>query len=84
MQNLIEEFINYISVERGLARNTLLAYSRDLKTYAVYLKKNGTVSPDGVTRDRVTAFMYDLKKKGLSTTSICRALAAVKIFGVER
>ncbi len=80
MQNLIEEFINYISVERGLARNTLLAYSRDLKTYAQYLKKNGVVSPDGVTRDRVTSFMYDLKKKGLSATSICRALAAVKMF----
>jgi integrase/recombinase XerD len=80
MQNLIQEFINYISVERGLAKNTLLAYSRDLKTYVDYLKASGLNNPDAVKRERVTDFMYALKKNGLSTTSICRALAAVKMF----
>ena len=80
MQNLIQEFINYISVERGLAKNTLLAYARDLKMYVEYLKKGGIQSPDAVTRERVSTFLYDLKKKGLSTTSICRALTAVKMF----
>jgi integrase/recombinase XerD len=80
MQELIQEFINYVSVERGLAKNTLLAYSRDLKGYVEYLKTGGVKGPDAVTRERVTNFMYALKKKGLSTTSICRALAAVKMF----
>jgi integrase/recombinase XerD len=80
MQELIQEFINYVSVERGLAKNTLLAYSRDLKAYVEYLKTGNIKQPDAVTREQVTNFMYALKKRGLSTTSICRALAAVKMF----
>jgi integrase/recombinase XerD len=80
MQELIGEFINHISVERGLAKNTLMAYTRDLSVYVDYLSHQGVKKSDGVTRERVTGFMYALKKKGLSTTSICRALAAVKMF----
>jgi integrase/recombinase XerD len=80
MQNFIQEFINYISVERGLAKNTLLAYRRDLNLYVNYLKKSGVDNPGVVTREHVSTFLYDLKKKGLTTTSICRALTAVKMF----
>ena len=39
MKEDIEEFINYLAVERGLADNTLLAYRRDLNKYSAYLKK---------------------------------------------
>ena len=80
MQNFIQEFINYISVERGLAKNTLLAYRRDLNLYVNYLKKSSVENPGAVTREHVSTFLYDLKKKGLTTTSICRALTAVKMF----
>jgi integrase/recombinase XerD len=80
MHDLIQEFINYVSVERGLAKNTLLAYSRDLKTYADYLKVKSVINPDAVKREDITNFLYSLKKKGLSTTSICRSLAAIKMF----
>lgn len=80
MQNLIQEFLNFLSVERALAKNTLLAYERDLKLYTEYLKKAGLGDPQGVTRERVSSFLYDLKQRGLSTPSICRALTAVKMF----
>lgn len=80
MQNLVQEFINYMSVERGLAKNTLLAYGRDLNMYIEYLKKNSIQTPDTVKRDHVSSFLYDLKKRELTTTSICRALTAVKMF----
>ena len=39
MNEHIEEFINHLAVERGLADNTLLAYRRDLKKYSAYLEK---------------------------------------------
>ena len=80
MRHLIQEFVNYMSVERGLAKNTLLAYSHDLKIYEEYLKGSGVKNADAITREEVTNFMYALKKKSLSTTSICRSLAAVKMF----
>ncbi len=80
MKEFIEEFINHLSVERGLARNTLVAYRHDLTKYTDFLdsKKIGVV--DQVNRHHVTEYMYDQKNKNLSTNSICRNLAAIKMF----
>lgn len=80
MNTYIDEFINYLAVERGLADNTLLAYGRDLKKYSICLAKKGVKEARQVKRDHVTDFMYDQKKKGLSANSICRSLAAIKMF----
>ncbi len=80
MKELIGEFINYIAVERGLAKNTLLAYTKDLQKYTGYLSERKIKSSDAVSRDHITSFMMDLKKHSMSTTSICRHLAAVKMF----
>lgn len=80
MQSFIDNFINYLSVERGLANNTLLAYRRDLQKYARYLGRAGVSSPEGVKREHITEYIYSQKKQGLSTTSICRNLAAIKMF----
>ena len=80
MTEYIEEFINYLAVERGLADNTLLAYRRDLKKYSAYLAKNGIKDAQKIKREHVTDFMYDQKKKGLMANSICRSLAAIKMF----
>ena len=80
MKNFIEEFLNYLSVERGLAHNTLLAYRRDLLKYTGYFESQGVAQAVLVKRDHVTGFMFDQKQKGLSTNSICRNLAAIKVF----
>ena len=80
MKELISEFINYLAVERGLAKNTLAAYTRDLEKYTGFLAHHKIKSPEAVRRESVTNFMMDLKKHGMSTTSICRNLAAIKMF----
>ena len=80
MKAQIEEFINYLSVERGLAKNTLIAYRRDLQQYLIYLDKKGVPSLQQVKREFVTDYIYNRKQAGLSTTSICRNLAAIKMF----
>ena len=80
MKDFVEEFINYLSVERGLARNTLLAYRRDLQQYFQQLDKQGISSIDQIKKDKVTDYIYWQKKQGLSTSSICRSLAAIKMF----
>ena len=81
MEHHIDEFINYLSVERGLAKNTLSAYRRDLLKYGEFLadKKKAT-SPAQVKREWITEYIYDQKKYGLSATTICRYLAAIKMF----
>ncbi len=81
MKTLISEFLNYLSVERGLAKNTLMAYGRDLEAYAEFLgSKHGVKSPEGVTREKITSYMHDQKKRGLTAGSICRSLAAIRMF----
>lgn len=80
MKEFIAEFINYLSVERGLAHNTLLAYRRDLNKYVGHLIKSGVANINQVKRDSITNYMYTQKKEGLSANSICRSLAAIKMF----
>lgn len=80
MKEFIEDFIDHISVERGLAHNTILAYRRDLTVYVDYLARYKIKSPEAVERKNVTDFMFHQKKAGLSPKSIGRSLAAVKMF----
>ncbi|MDO8674533.1 MAG: site-specific tyrosine recombinase XerD [Candidatus Omnitrophota bacterium] len=80
MKEFIGEFINYISVERGLAKNTLAAYRLDLEKYVKLLAGQGVKNADTVRSEHITGFLQTLKKSGLSTSSICRNLAAVKMF----
>lgn len=80
MQDLIENFINYLSVERGLADNTLLAYRRDLAKYSTSLSERGVKAAEQVQREHITDYIFREKENGLSTSSICRSLAAIKMF----
>ncbi len=80
IQDLIENFINYLSVERGLAENTLLAYRRDLDKYSKDLVAKKIEAVSQVKREHVTEFIFQQKQAGLATSSICRSLAAIKMF----
>ncbi len=80
MDKWIDAFIDFLFVERGLAKNTLVAYRHDLQEYIVYLKAKGFSEPNCVSRKDITDYMFHKKKQGLSTRSICRALAAIKTF----
>jgi len=80
MEEYIEEFLNFLAVERGLANNTLLAYRRDLNKYCEYLINIKVVDASKVSRENITDFMYVQKKEGLAANSICRSLAAIKTF----
>jgi len=41
MRHVLDEFLYYLVVERGLAENTLLSYSTDLLQFIEYLEKRG-------------------------------------------
>ncbi|HRZ40985.1 MAG TPA: site-specific integrase, partial [Candidatus Omnitrophota bacterium] len=65
MEDLIEGFLSYLAVERGLADNTLLAYRRDLLKYAEFLASRSIQSLSAVRRKDVTDFIFDQKDGGL-------------------
>ncbi len=80
MTDLIEDFLGYLSVERGASPLTIGAYRHDLDGYTDYLQRRGTMSPDAVTRDDLTAWMGTLREAGLAASTIERRTAAVKSF----
>ncbi|MBU0759375.1 MAG: site-specific tyrosine recombinase XerD [Candidatus Omnitrophica bacterium] len=80
MDQLIDEFLNYLSVERGLSNNTIISYKRDLRKFFNYLKAARVSSIEKVSRQTISSFMLDEKDKGLSANSISRELACLKSF----
>lgn len=72
------EYLDYLAVERGLARNTIAAYRRDLTTYCSYLERAGVESFEGVNRQILEDFVGDRRDGGYSDASVERAVAAVK------
>jgi len=76
-KELLENFLNYLAVEKGLARNTIESYERDLQKYLLFMKAK---EPDGITRSDVVSFIAHLSSEGISTASTARCLAAVRGF----
>lgn len=79
MKAMIEDFLNYLSVERGLAKNTIEAYRRDLVKFANFLDTSGFSSLDRVKRSDITDFLMGQKDRDLTATTLSRNLVAIKM-----
>ena len=74
----LDIFMNYLVVEKGLSRNTLEAYGRDLRCYLGYLEKAGIEGVDRISQSQVLGFLGALKEAGLSPRSRARALSSIR------
>jgi len=77
---LIEMFLDYIILERGLSDRTREAYAADLTGLAAFLAGSGILSANAVARDHVVDYLESLRGRGLSVSSISRQLVAIKVF----
>ncbi len=80
MKEFLSLFLDYLSIEKGLSKNTLLAYARDLKRYSDYLERARISSLGEVTRKEIMEFLLKEKDRGLSATSISRGLVAIRMW----
>ncbi|MEW5922060.1 MAG: site-specific tyrosine recombinase XerD [Bacillota bacterium] len=80
MERLLQDFIYYLSVEKGLSANTLDSYGRDLKKYLNYLQQRGITSLEETDREEIARFLAQQQEKGLAPTSVTRCLAAIRSF----
>ncbi len=75
---LADQFISHLRVERGLADNTIQAYSRDVLRFFQFLEGRKR-SPLHATQDDIMDYMSTLQK-ALSIRSCARNLSALKMF----
>ena len=79
LANLAENYIRHLAIERGVAKNTISAYRRDLERYLQFLTGANIDEPERITELTVSEFAQELvQRHGLAATSVARVLAAVR------
>ena len=78
-RDLIKEFLTYIQVEKGLSRNTLEGYARDLTRLEQWANKSSKPVQD-LTRQDLRKWIAHLSREGLAPSSIARSVSAVRSF----
>ncbi len=77
----IDSYLRHLTVERGMSKNTLAAYRRDLDRYQQFLTERNIASVDAISEQLVTNFGIALTAKwGLAATSVARVLSGVRGF----
>lgn len=80
MHVLVDQFLDYVLLERGLTENTRAAYRSDLERFCEYLRRRAVRSLNDVERDVVLDFLMAEKDRGLGASSLCRRLVTIKVF----
>jgi len=80
MHPLIDAYLDYLLVEKGLADNTLSAYRGDLESYNSFLSDQGISEPEKVQPSHIYSFIAHLRDEGLTAKSSRRKVVAVRGF----
>ena len=74
------EYLMHLTVERGLSQASVDAYGRDLRDYLAFLRAQGINDLDAITREHITSYIEDLRRREYASSSIERHVAALKGF----
>jgi integrase/recombinase XerD len=77
---LLEQFADFLALERGSSSNTVQAYRRDLTHLMDFLIERKVRAPAGVTGAVLRDFIFHLKDLGLAATSIRRHVSATRTY----
>ncbi|NLA04875.1 MAG: site-specific tyrosine recombinase XerD [Firmicutes bacterium] len=75
-----EKFSHYLTVEKGLSRNTIDSYRRDLNNFFVFLAGEKVSLPKEVSRDLINGYLLSLKQAGRAASTISRNVASIRSF----
>jgi integrase/recombinase XerD len=73
----LNEFLTFLRVERGLAKNTVKSYRYDLEQYVSYLKDKGLIFPEA-NQGVIFSFLDYQRRQNCSARTRSRKLAAIR------
>jgi integrase/recombinase XerD len=77
MVDVVERFLNYLTVEKGLSVNTIEAYRSDITKFRQFLDRKGKK----ITRfkkDDLISYINELRDKGIQTSSLARNISSLR------
>ncbi len=81
MHDPLDEFLTFLSAEKGASSNTVAAYRNDLRQLVTYLTpKNDGKRWEKVDRMLIQDFILDLKNRKYAETTVARKVAAIRSF----
>jgi len=85
VKEVIDNFLDYLAVEKGFSENTIAAYQNDLHQLASFVEeeaaKRGTIPPwASFDRQSMLSYLLTLKERRYAATTIARKVAAIKSF----
>ena len=79
-QNTIKEYKMYLKIERGLSKNTIDSYTKDLEKLCLFLKENNiSISPLAIDSHIIKQFIYEVAKN-LNPRSQARIISGLRSF----
>ena len=80
LRDALDNFLSYLQIERGLSKNTVAAYERDLAQFAVFLAKSGVDDWRGADGSKLSLWLGDIAAVAPAVASAARKLSAVRMF----
>ncbi len=77
---LLDRYLDFLMVEKGLAAQTIEAYSRDLVRYISFLDENGRAAVSEADTPLILKYLISMRKDGLNARSRARHLVSIRGF----
>ncbi|MDR0846385.1 MAG: site-specific tyrosine recombinase XerD [Lactobacillales bacterium] len=80
MNEILNDYVHFLRVERGLSTNTIASYRFDLDEFCEFLTAQKITDFNQVNNDVITLFLKELHEKKRARKSVSRMISSLKVF----